>query len=164
MKRLLLVALAVAFVGSAVGWRWSVTAQEPDPFIGKWTVNIAKSKFEPGPAAKSWNRSIVDRGNDVWLVTDEIVNADGTQVYQQMAFKMDGLEYPIARKGAPVALTIALKRLDKLNVEYTLKAEGKIILSTGGVMSKDGKTYTENQKWTNAQGKPLNDTVVFEKQ
>ena len=164
MKRLLLVALAIAFVDVAVGSHWSVTAQEPDPFIGKWTANIAKSKFEPGPSPKSWNRSIVDRGNDVSLVTDEFVTADGTQVYQQMAFKPDGLDYPIARKGAPVLLTIALKRLDRLNVEFTLKVDGKLFTSARGVMSKDGKTYTETQKATNAQGKPVNDTIVFEKQ
>ena len=43
MKHLLFPALAVAIVGLSVGSRWSVTAQEPDPFIGKWTANMAKS-------------------------------------------------------------------------------------------------------------------------
>ena len=148
MRRVLLAALAGTIVVSGVGSRWSVTAQEPDPFIGKWTVNIAKSKFEPDPPPKSWNRSIDDRGNDVMVVTNESVNAQGNQLYQQMAFKPDGLEYPIATKGAPVILTIALKRLDRLNVEYTLKAEGKVIQSVRGVMSKDGKTYTETVKGT----------------
>ena len=85
-------------------------------------------------------------------------------MYQQMAFKPDGLEYPIATKGAPVILTIALKRLDRLNVEYTLKVEGKVTSSVRGVMSKDGKTYTETQKGATPQGKPTNNTVVFEKQ
>ena len=134
MKHLLFPALAVAIVGLGVGSRLSVTAQEPDPFIGKWTANIAKSKFDPGPGPKTWSRTIVDRGNDVSLVTNEVASAEGAQLYQQMAFKPDGLEYPIATKGSPVIQTIALKRPDRLNVEYTLQVDGKVTSSVRGVM------------------------------
>ena len=98
------------------------------------------------------------------LVTNEVASAEGAQLYQQMTFKPDGLEYPIATKGSPVIQTIALKRPDRLNVEYTLKVDGKVTSSVRGVMSKDGKTYTETVKGTNSQGRPVSNTVVFEKQ
>ena len=28
------------------------TAQTKDPFVGTWTLNVAKSKYDPGPAPK----------------------------------------------------------------------------------------------------------------
>src|SRR5688572_28373836 len=112
MRRMLLTALAVTIVVFSVGSDSSVTAQQSDPLIGKWNVNLAKSKYDPGPSPKSVTRSFVDRGNGVLLVTQEGANADGTPSYIAGAMKADGQDYPLATKGATGITTVALKRLD----------------------------------------------------
>jgi hypothetical protein len=35
----------------------TVRAQSGDPSLGTWQLNVAKSKFEPGPAPKSETRT-----------------------------------------------------------------------------------------------------------
>ena len=45
-----LVIAAAMFVSAVVG---TASAQAKDPVIGKWNMNVAKSKFNPGPAPKT---------------------------------------------------------------------------------------------------------------
>jgi hypothetical protein len=40
---------AAALLATAV----LTTAQSKDPFVGTWRLNVAKSKYSPGPAPKS---------------------------------------------------------------------------------------------------------------
>jgi hypothetical protein len=157
-------ALAVTILVFFVGARWSVTAQQPDPFVGKWTLNLAKSKYDPGPPPKSFSRTVLDRGNEVWLVTNDGVNADGSPNYSIVTVKPDGQDYPFAAQGQQSILTVALKRPDRYTLDYTLKLDGKPISSTQTVASKDGKSTTETTKGTNAQGKPFTNVVVWDRQ
>ncbi len=36
---------------------------QDNPFVGTWKLNLAKSKFEPGPAPKSQTRTVVAQGD-----------------------------------------------------------------------------------------------------
>src|SRR5262245_5598436 len=164
MRRMVLTALAVTILVFVVGARWSLTAQQPDPFVGKWTLNLAKSKYDPGPPPKSYARTIVDRGNEVWLVTNDGVNADGSPNYSQIATKPDGQDYPLAAKGAQAMLRVAVKRSDRYTLDYTMTGDGKPISSTHSVASKDGKSYTETVKGTDPQGKPYTNVLVWDRQ
>ena len=49
-RRSVLVSLAGIL---ALGLTLSVNAQAPQGLIGTWKLNVAKSKFSPGPAPKS---------------------------------------------------------------------------------------------------------------
>jgi hypothetical protein len=106
----------------------------------------------------------VDRGNEVWLVTNDGVNADGSPNYSIVTVKPDGQDYPFAAKNQPSILTVALKRSDRYTLDYTLKLDGKPISSTHNVASKDGKSYTETVKGTGAQGKPFTNVLVWDRQ
>ena len=41
----------VVVVAALSAGAWGA-AQAPDPFVGTWTLNVAKSKYDPGPAPK----------------------------------------------------------------------------------------------------------------
>ena len=53
MKRLLTV-FAVIFLAMAAE---GLVIAQSDPFVGTWKLNLAKSKFNPGPAPKSQTRT-----------------------------------------------------------------------------------------------------------
>jgi len=55
MKRFLCLLSFVVITALAAG---PLIAQT-NPFIGTWKLNVAKSKFEPGPAPKSQTRTVV---------------------------------------------------------------------------------------------------------
>ena len=131
-----------------------------DMLSGTWKLNIAKSKYSPGPAPKSGTVTYSMDGD--WVVAkSEGVNAEGKAVSSTNRYKFDGKEYPY--KTALVEGTISVKRIDDLHTEATIKG-GKASMISKATISKDGKTRTQNQTGTNAEGKPIKNVVVYEKQ
>jgi len=127
---------------------------------GTWKLNTAKSKYSPGPAPKSTTQTYSMDGD--WVVLkSEGVAADGKPANFSYRYKFDGKEYPF--KNATVDGTISVKRIDDLHTEAVIKG-GKANISLKGEISKDGKTRTQRQTGTNAEGKPVNNVVVYEKQ
>lgn len=82
-----------------------------NPFVGTWKLNIAKSKFEPGPAPKSPTRTVVAQGEGAKYSFDGD-GADGTSFSYSFTGKYDGKDYPVTGTGMPGgADTIAIKRI-----------------------------------------------------
>ena len=159
MKRLLeLVAIvALAVVGSG-----PLQAQS-NPLVGTWKLNVAKSKFNPGPAPKSMTRTVEAQGDGVKYTFDG-VGADGTAIAYGFAVSFDGQDNPIRGSMPSGADTISAKRIDSNNFEATLKKGGKVIGTSTVKVSKDGKVTTVTSKSTNAAGQATNDVQVYDKQ
>jgi len=137
-----------------------LSAQTTNPRIGTWQNNIAKSKYDPGPAPKSQTLKIEAAGEGE-KVTSETVSADGSKTTSEYTANYDGKPYPI--KGSLTADTVALKRVDSHTTERADSRGGKTVQTFTRVVSKDGKTMTVTVKGTNAQGKPVHNVIVFEK-
>ena len=63
MQRLLRATALVMIVIAAAAVE--LAAQGADPLVGKWQLNVAKSKYTPGPAPKSETRTYVVAGQDI---------------------------------------------------------------------------------------------------
>jgi len=95
----------------------------------------------------------------------EIVNpADpSTPAGWTYTVKYDGKEYPVSGD-APFDL-MSWKQVDANTFTTTArKKDGKYKTTGRAVVSKDGKTFTLTTKGTNAEGQPLTQTLVYEKQ
>ena len=140
----------------------SLSAQDKDPRVGTWKLNVAKSKYDPGPAPQSQTLTVeaVGKGEKV---TSEVVAADGKKSASTYTANFDGKDYPLTGSllGAD---KVSLKRIDARTTERADKKDGKVIQTIKRVVSADGKTMTATAKGTNAEGKPLNNVAVFEKQ
>ncbi len=156
MSRWLLAVMLSLFVLSLTAWA------ADDPQLGTWKLNLAKSKFSPGPAPKSeilkWEAS----GNDAVKSTSEIVDAQGKTTKGGYTASYDGKDTPWA--GNPDADTVSLKRIDPNTIEATWKKGGKVTNTSRRVVSKDGKTMTITQKGTDAKGQAVNNVIVLDKQ
>jgi hypothetical protein len=139
------------------------SAQAPDPLIGTWKLNVAKSTF-PGPPFKSEIRTYEDRGEGIVVITVDVVDAQGTRSYNVVAVKFDGKDYPVLSRDAETTTTIGYKRIDKYTLEYVAKQNGKVVTATSSTLSRDGKTMTHHAKGTDAQGQPTSHLLIFEKQ
>src|SRR5215475_3421363 len=134
---------------------------QTDPIIGTWKLNLAKSKFNPGPPPKSQTLTYEAVGQGV-KVTVKITDAEGKPIDIQSTFNYDGKDYPVT--GDPNVDAIALKRIDQHTVEFARKKAGKVVVTGTSVVSKDGKTMTLTAKGTNAKGEKTSSTGVYEKQ
>lgn len=150
-------AVAILIVGFA---GLELLAQAADPLVGTWELNVAKSKFNPGPPPKSCIYKYEAIGEGL-KYSGQSVNADGTTASDQWTAYFDGKDHPV--KGNPNGDTILLKRIDPFNSEGTFKKAGKVTYRVRRVVSQDGKVYTLTIEGTDAQGKPLSNLMVFDK-
>jgi hypothetical protein len=151
------VALGVALGADIVG----LSAQASDPRIGTWKLNVAKSKYSPGPAPRS-NTLKIEASGQGEKVTAEGVDAAGTPTKTQYTANFDGKDYPLT--GPQNADTVSLKRIDARTTERTDKKGGKVVMTFTRVVSQDGKTMTVTIKGTDAQGQTVSNVNVWEKQ
>jgi len=138
-----------------------VSAQAIDPRIGTWTLNVEKSKYNPGPAPQRVTLKIEASGQGEKYTT-EGVNAAGTATKTEYTAQYDGKDYPLT--GSQTADTVSLKRIDARTIERTDKKGDKVVTTITQVLSQDGKTMTSTVKGTNAQGQAMDNVIVWEKQ
>ena len=151
-----LATLAIAVVITSA----SVQAQPKDPALGTWVLNVAKSKFSPGPAPKSQTRTYTIAGDKV-AATFEGVGADGKPLKIEFTATADGKDY--AYKGDPAADAISFRRIDANTVEASVKKGGKEVHHATRVISKDGKTMTVTMTGKDAKGQALHNVLVFDR-
>jgi hypothetical protein len=138
---------------------WTYAAE--DPQVGTWELNVAKSKFSPGPAPKSVTSKIEAWGDDGVKVKSDGVNAEGQTTHVEFQAKYDGKDHPIT--GSPNAETISLKRVNPNTVEAITKKGGKQVGKGRSVISKDGKTLTLTSEGTDAQGRKFKNVGVYDR-
>src|SRR5687767_12111337 len=66
-----------------------------DPAVGTWKLNVAKSKYSPGPAPKSATMTYEASGDGVKR-TGQTVSADGQTNSFSYTAQYDGKEYPVS--------------------------------------------------------------------
>jgi len=136
------------------------TAQGSDPIVGTWELNVAKSRFTPGPAPKSESRTYVMAGQEI-KATSKGVDGEGKATAGEWTIVYDGKDR--AMTGDPDADLLSLKRIDAFTTEFTEKKAGKVVITGTRTISRDGKVMTITTKGTNAKGQTIDDVQVFEK-
>ena len=96
---------AVAIMSASL----SVGAQGSDRRMGTWKLNIAKSKYDPGPPPK--NQTIkYEPSAGGFKFTSEGLDAQGQATHTETIAKLDGKDYPVSRpKGSPPGATSRLR-------------------------------------------------------
>jgi hypothetical protein len=155
MRMIMSAAVAVVLVSSVV-----VLAAGTE--VGTWKLNVAKSKYSPGPAPKSNTAKIEAWGDDGYKLTSNGTDAEGKPTHIEYAVKFDGKD--VAIKGSPNSDTISAKRIDASTIETTSKKAGKVVMTIRSTVAKDGKTRTSVYTGKNAQGADVRNTAVYEKQ
>ncbi len=135
---------------------------QADPIIGTWRLNVAKSKYDPGPAPMSETRIYDAFGTSGIKSTQHRVEVGGNKTTISYSAMYDGKDY--AYMGSPDADTIALKKVDANTIDATLKKGGKVTLVVKAVTAADRKTRTLTTSGTNAKGQKVNNVTVWEKQ
>jgi len=132
-----------------------------DRVLGTWHLNIAKSKFNPGPPPESQTRTY-ELYRDGIRTTVRTVYAGGNTAFVQFVSDYSGDQVPIS--GSPDADMIALKSVGANTAEATLFHAARAIGTVQRVISADGQTMTITVELNNVQGVRVVNVQVFEKQ
>ncbi len=134
-----------------------------DSSIGTWKFDPARGKSTATNKLKS-RTDVYEATSDGGIkVTRKELRADGTTYNLSFTCKYDGKKCPVT--GGGQFDTISLKRIDSNTTSYeSSKAGGKYHFTGTNVISKDGKTLTQSSNGTDATGKPVAVTYIFDKQ
>ena len=133
-----------------------------DPTLGTWKLDVAKSKFNPGPAFQSETRTYEAVAEGV-KVTIRTVDAEGKTVVIEYPVNYDGKFYPVSGSGSP-ADAIALKKINENTAESTLMHGNQVVATVRRVISEDGKMMTITYKGADPTGRVVDYRLVYEKQ
>ena len=132
-----------------------------DNWLGTWDLDVAKSRYSPGPAPKSLTLKF-EATQDGIRFTGDGVNADGKPNHSMFLSRFDGKDVPY--EGNPDADTASPMKIDENSYSNTWKKAGKATITAKVAVSADGKTMTITQTGTNAKGEAVNNTIVYNKQ
>jgi hypothetical protein len=157
--------IAVVFVALAALLAVNSTAgaQSPDPWIGTWKVDLAKSTYSPGPKPTMAATVKMEPSEGGIKTTIDAVNPQGQPTHNETVGKFDGEDNPVKGAQAPNTTT-AYKRINERTFEALGKVDGKPTTTTKVAISADGKTLTATQTGKNAQGENVNNVIVANKQ
>lgn len=148
----------------AVALTASVTAaaQTPtSPTIGTWSLNLAKSKYNPGPAPKSETRTYEATAGGI-RETIQVETADGSSYTETSIYREDGKPYSLS--GTSDIDTHAITRVSSRETRITWMRAGKVVGHATNVISSDGRVMTQTRTLTNAAGQRLQDVRVYDRQ
>lgn len=153
VRTILMAALALCFVGAGV-------CLADDLNMGTWKLNEAKSAI---PAGFMKNTTVVYEamGDNIKVTTDG-TDKDGKPMHTDWTGKFDGKEYPIT--GDPSADSRSYTKVDEHTLAITNKKDGKVAATGRIVVSADGKSRTLRLTGTNAAGKKVSSTAVYDKE
>jgi hypothetical protein len=154
------VGIAAVLVASLVVLVSQAGFAQGDSLLGTWVLNVAKSKYTPGPPPKEQTTIFEAAGQGV-KVTTKGTDSAGKPTMTAYTANYDGKDYPVI--GNPDWDMVSLKRIDANTVEFTRKRAGKVVQTATSVVSTDGKTRTITSTGVNAQGQKINNTGVYEK-
>ena len=139
----------------------SVAAQA-DPQVGVWKLNVAKSKYSPGPVPTSATTTIEAAGAGTKVSVDQVL-PDGSKRQYSFTASYDGKDTPLVGNN-PDADTVARTRINASTVQTVSKKAGKVTTTQTSEVSADGKTRTVTTKGTNAKGQAVNNVAIYERQ
>ena len=153
---------AMALLGLAITSFPPFGFAQSDPFTGLWQLNLAKSKFTPGPAPKSQTVDIQAEGQNRKMTAVGITAAGNAAVDAWPEFVVDGKPHPVT--GNPDVDTDTYTPVDARTINMSRVKDGKTVGTATLAVSPDGKTMTFTNIITQATGRQINDIRVFDKQ
>lgn len=116
----------------------SVLLAQSNPFVGTWKLNVASSKFNPGPAPQSQTRTWDAAG----MVMVNGIGATGKSFSYGYSVKGDGKDSPTMGAIPNKADKVSTKKIDANTYEAKFTKDGKQVETTTFKVSNGGKTLT----------------------
>ena len=135
---------------------------QSDSMSGLWQVNVAKSKYDPGPPPKSQTVYFQGEGQNRKVTIVGITATGNPQLATFTEFVEDGKPHPVT--GLAGIDAQAYTRADARTLNVSRLKDGKVIQTGTWVVSPDGKALTVTFTGTNANGRQVNNLLIYDKQ
>jgi hypothetical protein len=152
-----LVALAVPAAPAAQ--RGPASSKMPDHLVGVWQVNLAKSRYFPGPAPTSEIRTYTREGDSVVGIIQRAF-PDGRRERIEYTANYDR-EYPVM--GTESYDHVVLKRIDEYTSEAVLSHAGRVYGVARRVIASNERTMTITFRREAQSGPSVYNVVLYDR-
>src|SRR5262245_17866833 len=156
--RVLVVALMAFFFAAAVP---ETGFAQPDPMIGVWKLNLAKSTYKPGPPPRSVMVDVHTAGDGL-MAMSQGVDAQGAPTHTMFMVVCNGQPQPVS--GVATIDAMSCRGPDPYSRQFTNMKGGRATTSGTLTISRDGRTMTISTKGNNANGMAIDNVAVYDKQ
>ena len=139
----------------------TLVAQAPESIYGTWKLNVAKSKYSPGPTPKNSTKRYEPFKGGV-KATQDTETAKGDKQHIEIEGAWDGKDYP--GRGNPEVDTYSFKKTGERSYEIVQKKGGQVMYTAKTTVAADGKTRTVEQTGKNAKGEAVHNSMFWERQ
>ena len=160
-RRTKLVLAGITLMGLMASPQLGFAQSESDPFLGVWQLNVAKSKFSPGPPPKSQTMYLWDDESKIRKNSRVTINGAGVPSAGVFIHIYDDTPRPVPGAG----YDSAYMRVDAHTIKSRYLNAGKVIQTVTWTVSQDGKTLTYTATDVDANGRQVNHQLsIYEKQ
>ena len=132
-----------------------------DPFVGTWKLNLSKSHYTTGTPPKEQTVTTSESG-DNQDTTVTFTPADGSAISYHFTTPVKGGTGSVVQGAGFDAVTA--KQINDNTRELHFTQGANEVRTARVTVSKDGKTMRTTLKGTDPQGKPVDATLVYDKQ
>jgi hypothetical protein len=138
LARPVVLAVAILLLVAPAARSQSAAKSDQDVVLGVWKVDLAKSRYYPGPPPLSETRTFTrDKDGVKGIVLRR--NADGRE--ERIEYRADfDQEYPVS--GTEAYDAVRFRRIDDYTSDAVLSHAGRVFGTARRVISKDGRTMT----------------------
>lgn len=152
------VVAALLLTSSALVAQIRPTAEPPPQLIGTWQLNVAKSKYSPGPPLRSETRVYARQADGVHGVVTRVHMDGRTEKFEYVA--NFGNDHVVT--GIPEYDRVTLRRVDELTSDAVLSHAGMVFGVARRTIAPDGRTMTITFDRKNAET-PVHNVAFYDK-
>ena len=136
-------------------------AEDFDPEMGTWKLNEGKSRIAAG--SPKYTRAVYsEAANDMVKVVLEGVDGAGKRVRNEWTGRFDGKDYPVT--GDPSSDARSYTPAGERTLNIAIKKDGQVVMTGQTVVTANYKTRRTTTKGTDASGRDLSSSAVYDKQ
>ena len=151
--------LVAAITAPLAAQRAPAPPKAPDHLVGVWQLNVAKSRYFPGPPPTSETRTYSRAGDSVVGVIRRTFK-DGRSDRIEYTADFDR-EYPVM--GTEDYDHVVLKRIDENTSEAVLSHAGRVYGIARRVIAADGRSMTITFRRENQSGPSVYNVAVYDR-
>ena len=144
MARLFRIPAVVVLAAVTIGFGVVVRSQGPsgletDPVIGTWELDVAASKFDPGPPPRAELRRYEAEHEGI-KATVATTEADGRTTTFEYVTSYNDVTAVVT--GSRTSDAVRMRKVDDYTAEAVLLLGGRVVGRTRRVISRDGRSMT----------------------
>jgi hypothetical protein len=141
---------------------WAATAlSAADPFMGKWKMDIHKSKYPAGTCPQSMVIEMEPADHGI-RYSSETIQADGRRTYSRYTAEYDGKQVGVLGSRG-MLLPVSLSRLDARTILASYTEALQVVATSRRIVSKNGRLMTVTTVSRDRSGKSVTHVGVYEK-